>query len=233
VTAGIYATERIENLTYTGVSSPTITEAASLYIVGAPTLTSVSTVDSVGKYALFSASGANRMVGSVTADTLATFGGPKQLVEADSAGTLSIVPSNGASATFAYWTYETTNAFIQLGEWAATSDTQFPASHLGSGTTTAIEYPIAFKALNVSGFLTITSNGGAGNNVTCSVSRNGSLVGSTGLAVVLGTTTGTISFGPVSTGSSSASDTYGLYCVQIGGVTGALLSFSYQMVLTP
>ena len=42
VTGGIYATERIRSLTYTGVSSPTITEAASLYIDGAPTIASAT-----------------------------------------------------------------------------------------------------------------------------------------------------------------------------------------------
>lgn len=42
VTSGIYATQRIQAMAYTGISSPTITEAASLYIDGAPTLSGVT-----------------------------------------------------------------------------------------------------------------------------------------------------------------------------------------------
>jgi hypothetical protein len=132
-----------------------------------------------------------------------------------------------------YFISEVTNTFLQSGEWAATSDYQFPASHLGIGGLTALEYPNDFTAGHVAGALTIGINVGVGNNVTCNITRNGSAISGTTVTVVLGTTTGTVSFSSTSTGSSSASDTYGLYCVQLGGgAVGAAMTFSYQMVLT-
>lgn len=76
VTAGIYATQRIRSLTYTGASAPTITEAASLYVDGAPTLTSLTGT----AYALHVAGG------NVRVNSLA---GPG-LVKADANGVLGL-----------------------------------------------------------------------------------------------------------------------------------------------
>lgn len=77
VTSGIYATQRIRALTYTGVSSPNITEAASLYIDGKPFISGASVT--TASYALHVASGTVRM------DSLA---GPG-IVIADANGVLS------------------------------------------------------------------------------------------------------------------------------------------------
>lgn len=63
VTAGIYATQRIRSLTYTGVSSPTVTEAASLYIDGQPFVGAATATN--GVYALHVAGGLTSLDGTL------------------------------------------------------------------------------------------------------------------------------------------------------------------------
>jgi hypothetical protein len=63
VSGGIYSTQRIHQGTWVGVSSPTINEATSLYIDGAPGVTS-ATVGS-GQFALHIASGESSFDGTV------------------------------------------------------------------------------------------------------------------------------------------------------------------------
>lgn len=63
VTAGIYATQRIRAMTYTGVSNPNITEAASLYIDGQPFISGATLTDA--SYALHVAGGTTNLGGAV------------------------------------------------------------------------------------------------------------------------------------------------------------------------
>jgi hypothetical protein len=76
VTAGgVRATFQVDSIHYTGTGSPSITEAATVYIPGAPTLTGIT----APTYALHVAAGATRLQGDVrlnntTTDVLAFFG---------------------------------------------------------------------------------------------------------------------------------------------------------------
>lgn len=74
VTAGIYSTVRIENLTWTGVSSPTITEADSLYIDGAPTVSAATSAGSTPN-AIHVKSGTTFLEGNVTVNIPGGTGG--------------------------------------------------------------------------------------------------------------------------------------------------------------
>ncbi len=113
------------------------------------------------------------------------------------------------------------------GIWAATSST--------SGTnTTLVEYPNNFLAGHIKlkvNFKTLT---GVSSTVTCSVTRNGSIISGADVTFLIGITAdGVITGTTVATGSASANDTYGLYILGSGATTGATASFSAQVILTP
>jgi hypothetical protein len=117
--------------------------------------------------------------------------------------------------------------------WLATS----MSDEVASGGT--VESANDFKAVNVAQKIYIISSTGTASSMDCWVTRNGSAISSTILSFTPGTTAaGTLlSSGTQTTGSSSASDTYGAACTYNGnfitGPFGATIAFTTQVVLTP
>jgi hypothetical protein len=225
VSAGKYATLRVENLTYTGISSPTITEAASLYIDGAPGISAATG----SSYAVHVAAGTTRLGGLVDVDTLNTGGMVKAAASTGEldlavAGTDYMAPTTKHDY---FMRILSTPLALQSGEWVATSNDQL----FGTGLT--VEYPNDFKATHASIKMNIISNVGVGGNITVSLTLNGSTIAASNITIVAGVTTGLQTVSTFSTGSASASDTFGLFLIQAAGATGLQIVFTYQVVLVP
>ena len=121
------------------------------------------------------------------------------------------------------------------GQQIATSS---PTPFSSGVTTNPIEYPNTdFIATKIELELNLIASIGVASTVNVWATRNGSLISGTMFTFTPGTTgLGTMILGPVSTGSASASDTYGIQMVYNGnfitGPFGAQLAYSLRMSLS-
>lgn len=116
------------------------------------------------------------------------------------------------------------------GFWLATSKSTWTAPV----AVAQVEYPNDFKAGHIAGKLYLAGTVGSASAITCSATMNGSTIGSTGITFTPGTTTTPVvlTFATTTTGSSTAADTFGEFCIGVAGLTGASVDFSVQLVLS-
>jgi hypothetical protein len=118
--------------------------------------------------------------------------------------------------------------FSGSGFVASSKDSFEPA-----GVTT--EMPNDFKATHVEfKFYLQTTVGIVSGPITCSETINGSVIAATSINFTPGVTTTPVILdnGSVATGSSSVSDTFGVFCSGVGPITGAMVVFGIQVVLS-
>ncbi len=216
-TTGVYSTLRLGSVTYSAASgAPNMTEAATLYLDGAATLTGGVSV-SHGPYALHVASGLTRVDGGLIATTLA-----------GSAGVPTYVDTNGAFTPGGYGVVALN--FNELVSWASNLNGAVPFSQTDGSTLhdAVAEFPINYLAASATLYCNLANNtisGGGSLNLT--LTRNGSLVGGSFWTWTNSSATGAYS-ATLSTGSSSASDVYSLH-FQTGGAASTSTAFACRL----
>jgi hypothetical protein len=98
------------------------------------------------------------------------------------------------------------------------------------------EMPNDFKAGHVHfKFYLQTTVGITSGAITCSETINGSVIAATSISFTPSVTATPVILdnGTVATGASSAGDTFGVFCSGVGPITGAIVVFGIQTVLTP
>lgn len=133
---------------------------------------------------------------------------------------------NATKHDFFTQNWNVNDASAVTGKWLVTSST--------TPISTAMEYPNDFLAGHALLLINLIAQTGVSSTVTCSVTRNGTIISGSDVTFLVGTTGNGVIVGTrVVTGSGSSSDTYGLFIQGSNPSTGATATFSAQVVLTP
>ncbi len=217
-TSGIWSAMRVDPARWTGVSSPTITEADGLYIGGAPTLTSATGAT----YALHVAGGTTRLDGALRITSLA---GPG-FVRTDASGNTSVANVGGSQLAF----FGNLNGAITGAQWLPTSNS-VPSSTFGGNP---VEYRLPFVAATVDLLLNnISSSAAPSCTQTLQVTRNGSAIFGSDISLTGNAASGVYTTLGSATGSASSSDTYGLEWTNTAGCGTAGQQFTATINLNP
>lgn len=223
VTAGIYATQRIRQITYSGTA--TITEAASLYIDGAPiTGGGISGTGWALHVGAAGAVGSARFDGGIRATLLAAGG----VTATNTSGDLGIAGVGGLppaiSAEQHYYINVTGSTLVTGGNvWLATSQNS------GAGAT-AVEYSHSFAASSASLSLRITTNAITAGTLTIAISRNGASFSTLSLTSA---SSGSINTGTLAVSSPAIGDRWGVLVTATGTTMSGAMVFTATLTLSP
>jgi hypothetical protein len=223
VTGGIYATQRIRAVSYSG-SSVSVSQMATLYIDGAPSIG--GGISSPSPVALFVAAGQTKLGGNLTA-TLLTAGG---VTAVDATGTFGIAGVGGMSPAICgeqHYYINATGASLATGanNWLVTSQ----VTGVGNVQT---DNAHSFAAVKASLSIRLLNNPMATGSIAVQIMRNGGTFASINI-LPSSLAPGTIAIVPTTVGSPAAGDTWGVLVNGTATFGAGNMIFTVSLMLAP